>query len=88
MMRARFYDAGMCVRDVDLIVVAGDDIVFNWRPENPFALPARPVAFTSMMTRELGQLVAVVIGVSGTGTIIAEQAARLGSGPIDWLRAM
>ena len=42
----------------------------------------RPVAFTGGMTAELDRLVAVVIGVSGTGSIIAEQAARLGFGRV------
>ncbi|MFC7691810.1 ThiF family adenylyltransferase [Paeniroseomonas aquatica] len=34
------------------------------------------------MTRELGRLTAVVVGVSGTGSIVAEQAARLGFGRV------
>jgi len=81
-MRARLYDREMTVSDVDLIAVASDDILFNWRPDNPFERTRRPIAFTSPMTKELSQLAAVVIGVSGTGTIIAEQAARLGFGSV------
>ena len=42
----------------------------------------RPVAFTSGMTNWLGRLSACVIGVSGTGSIVAEQLARLGLGEI------
>ena len=42
----------------------------------------RPAAFTGAMTKELGWLAAVVIGVSGTGSVQAEQAARLGFGQV------
>ena len=79
---ARLYDSDMHARDVDLVSIAGDDIVFSWHPEHPFVRTKRPVAFTSAMTKELDRLTAVVIGVSGTGTIIAEQAARLGFGHV------
>jgi len=81
-MRARLYDPGMNVRDVDLVNVVGHDIDLHWRPEHPFERAKRPVAFTSAMTAELGRLTAVVIGVSGTGSITAEQAARLGFGRV------
>lgn len=64
--------------------VIGDDIDLIWNSEHPSSRFAdRPVAFTSGMTRELGRLRAVVIGVSGTGSIIGEQAARLGFGRVD-----
>ena len=42
----------------------------------------RPMAFTAAMTRELARLCAVVIGVSGTGSLVAEQLARLGFGRV------
>jgi hypothetical protein len=41
-----------------------------------------PVAFTSGMTEWLRRLSVCVIGVSGTGSIVAEQLARLGFGEI------
>lgn len=81
-MRARLYDPEMQVRPVDLVMVAGNEITCHWRPDNPFMRAKRPVAFTSAMTKELGDLTAVVIGVSGTGSITAEQAARLGFGRV------
>lgn len=81
-VRARIYDPSMAVNDVDLVTVVGDDIDFHWRPDNPFARAKRPVAFTSAMTKELGGLTAVIIGVSGTGSVTAEQAARLGFGRV------
>ena len=40
------------------------------------------MAFTSGMTEWLGRLSVCVIGVSGTGSIVAEQLARLGFGEI------
>lgn len=74
---ARLYEPEMVARAIDLVTVAGDEIAFFWADR-----ARRPVAFTSGMTAELGRLVAVVIGVSGTGSIIAEQAARLGFGRV------
>lgn len=74
-MRARLYDPDMSMRAVDLVTVAGDDISFQWSDRRRGS-----AAFTSAMTADLGRLTAVVIGVSGTGSIIAEQAARLGFG--------
>lgn len=76
-MAARLYDPAMVEGTVDLVTVAGDDISFHWADGE-----RRPSAFTSAMTAELGRLTAVVIGVSGTGSITAEQAARLGFGRV------
>lgn len=83
-VRGRLYtqDGGCC--PINLVSVIGDDIDLIWSGEHPPSRFAdRPVAFTSGMTRELGRLRAVVIGVSGTGSIIGEQAARLGFGRVD-----
>ncbi len=82
-MRARLYDSDMAPRPVDLVTSAGDDIHFWWNDEClSVETGARPVAFTSGMTAELGRLTAIIIGVSGTGSIQAEQAARLGFGGV------
>jgi hypothetical protein len=81
-MRARLYRADGSVREADLVTAAGDDISFWWRPDRRTAFVPRPTAFTGHMTEELSRLVAVVIGVSGTGSIQAEQAARLGFGRV------
>ena len=87
-VRARIYGPDMRCSPIDLVTCAGDELSLWWEEE---ALPDgpgdRPVAFTSAMTAELGRLTAVVIGASGTGSIQAEQAARLGFGrviPIDF----
>lgn len=79
-MRARVYDLKSHCTPVALVTVAGDDIKY-WQGSVP--LPEQPVvAFTSGMTATLNRLSAVVIGVSGTGSIVAEQVARLGFGEV------
>lgn len=76
-MIARLYDPGMAARPVNLVAVAGDGFELHWPAET-----RRPAAFTGGMREELSRLTAVVIGVSGTGSIVAEQAARLGFGRV------
>lgn len=78
-IRARIYTPGNAARYVDQIAVPGQDIRYWWH-DGQFL--KRPLAFTSEMTQELGRLSACVIGVSGTGSIVAEQAARLGFGKV------
>lgn len=73
--RAHTPDGKWC----DLAVrVAGDEIIY-FRPDGDHTLP---MAFGDAMTLELGRRRACVIGVSGTGSIVAEQLARLGFGSI------
>jgi hypothetical protein len=78
---ARMYSQNGQVTPVDLVSVAGDDLRFWWRER--IASPAsRPMAFTPEMSKELGRLTACVIGVSGTGSVTAEQVCRLGFGRV------
>lgn len=82
-VRARLYGPDMSETPVEAVVVAGHDIRIWWRDGSTLVGPAcRPIAFTSGMTAELNKLTAAVIGVSGTGSIIAEQLARLGLGRV------
>ena len=82
-VRARLYGQDLGARIVELVTVAGDDIVYWWGDKSTFGGPAdRPVAFTSDMTAELGRLSALVIGASGTGSLVGEQLARLGFGRV------
>lgn len=82
-VRARLYSADMTSQLVDLVIVAGDDISQWWNDVIVDGIPAdRPLAFTSAMTAELSRLSATVVGVSGTGSIAAEQVARLGFGSV------
>jgi proteasome lid subunit RPN8/RPN11 len=80
-VRARLYDRSLKATPVQLVSVAGHDLLYFWESEacNP-RRARRPMAFTSGMTAELNRLSAAIIGVSGTGSITAEQAARLGFG--------
>lgn len=80
---ARLYDPNLCSHAIDLVTVAGDDLSYWWADKATRTGPGiRPIAFTSSMTYELGRLTALVIGVSGTGSIVGEQLARLGFGRI------
>jgi ThiF family/Prokaryotic homologs of the JAB domain len=82
-IRARLYTSAMAPRPIDLVTVAGDDLSYWWADRAALTGPGlRPIAFTSGMTQELGRLTAVVVGVSGTGSIVAEQLARLGFGRV------
>jgi ThiF family/Prokaryotic homologs of the JAB domain len=82
-VRARLYAPDMRPSPVGLVSVGGDDLLFFWNESLGLRrTSSRPLAFTSAMTSELKRLTAVVIGVSGTGSIVAEQAARLGFGRV------
>ncbi len=82
-VRARLYDPNLHVRSVCLTTVAADDLSYWWADKATLSGPGdRPVAFTSGMTAELGRLSALVIGGSGTGSIVGEQLARLGFGRV------
>lgn len=68
------------------ISVIGENISF-WPGQNDSLNPAPAIgrqtkAFGRQMVSELRQMSAVIIGCSGTGSIVAEQIARLGFGRI------
>lgn len=75
-IRARVYAPDGTCRDIDQVRVAGDEIL-HWRPDGDCAPPVA-MPFGSAMTAELAGRWACVVGVSGTGSIVAEQVARLG----------
>ncbi|MGE3988618.1 ThiF family adenylyltransferase [Pseudorhodoplanes sp.] len=79
-VRARTYTPALKATDVGLVRVAHHDIRYWWSDQ--LGRQGRPLAFTSAMASELSRLTAVVIGVSGTGSIVAEQLARLGFGRV------
>ncbi len=80
-MRARVYDETYNARAMDLIAVYGDDLAFCWH-DDLASFSQRPLPFTTDMSSELGRLHAVVVGVSGTGSIVAEQLVRIGIGEL------
>ncbi|KWO58915.1 ThiF family adenylyltransferase [Burkholderia territorii] len=77
----RTYTPEMAASPIDLVSVIGSDLQFFWSDDHQRSI-SRPIAFTSEMTAELGRLTACVIGVSGTGSIVAEQICRLGFGQV------
>ncbi len=76
-IRARLYDEQMKVTAIDRIVSYGSDIVDL---ANPF--PVNIMAFSSDMTAALSCMTVCIVGVSGTGSIVAEQLARMGVGKL------
>ena len=81
-MRARIYE-GDRATPVDLVMKAGADIETWWNDGATATGPLKAaMAFTGEMRASLGRLSVCVIGVSGTGSIVAEQLARLGVGEI------
>ena len=82
-IRARLYGPDISPRPFDLVTVAGHELHYWWNDGARLTGPRRgPIAFTSAMSQELGRLSAAVIGVSGTGSIVGEQLARLGFGRV------
>jgi hypothetical protein len=80
-VRARCYGHDMRPQPTDLVTVAGHNLLYWWEQVAAAGLRVkRPMAFTSEMSRELGRLTAGFIGISGTGSISAEQGCRLGIG--------
>ncbi len=82
-VRARLYDNDHAAMPVDLVMTAGSDLLSWWDDGATAAGPMPPpMAFTGEMRAWLGRMSVCVIGVSGTGSIVAEQLARLGVGEI------
>lgn len=82
-VRARSYANDMVPQPIDLVTVAGHDLLYWWDQDVNAGIPVgRPMAFTSAMSIDLSRLTAMVVGVSGTGSVAAEQASRLGFGRV------
>lgn len=79
-IRARLYYPDMTSTPIDLVTTAGDDIHYWWNDsiENAVLAPW-PLPFTTGMRGELERLSIAVIGVSGTGSLTAEQLSRMGA---------
>lgn len=76
---ARVYTPDMKIQQLELVAVPGHDLRWWWS-DREFLV--RPMAFTGETREELARLTACVLGVSGTGSIVAEQLARLGFGRV------
>lgn len=79
-IKARLYDHKHSLTEIDLTAIYGDNVSFFW---NNLKTHNRPMAFTDGMKAELSKLSVSVVGVSGTGSIVAEQLARIGFGHIN-----
>lgn len=79
-LRARLYDRAHRAHPVDLVAVYGDELSFYWSDGTPGR--GRPLAFSNDMQHELARLSVAVVGISGTGSIVAEQLLRMGVGKI------
>ena len=78
-MLARLYTTDCQPQMLDCVAVPGERLRWWWHDR---AFAHRPIAFTSATRDELKRMVACVVGVSGTGSIVAEQLARLGFGKV------
>lgn len=82
-VRARLYNSQGSFDAIDLVMMSDANSIACWRPDDGSSGPlAIPLPFTSGMRAWLSGLSVCVVGVSGTGSIVAEQLARLGVGEI------
>jgi hypothetical protein len=82
-IRGRLYQHDRSSEPIDLVMSVGTEIQCWWNEGATTTGPSpRVMAFTSGMRAHLGRMSVCVIGVSGTGSIVAEQLARLGVGEI------
>ncbi|WP_050660555.1 ThiF family adenylyltransferase [Gallaecimonas pentaromativorans] len=78
-IHARLYDRQLAITPVSAVHCAGDELL-TWRVSEQGELMPKPMAFSAQMGLDLKHLTGCVVGVSGTGSIVVEQLARLGFG--------
>lgn len=82
-VRARSYGKDLQPQPIGLVTASGHDLQYWWDQDGgQERAVTKPMAFTSGMTKQLGRLTAMVVGVSGTGSVTAEQLCRLGFGHV------
>lgn len=74
---ARMYSNDMTEKPITRVTAFGTDILNLSDQQN-----SRPIPFSSEMVAILSDITACVVGVSGTGSIVAEALARLGVGKL------
>lgn len=74
-IKARLYSQTMESIDISAITAVGHDIRDLGKKAHD-----RPLAFSAAMTADLATKTACVVGISGTGSIVAELLGRLGVG--------
>ena len=80
-MKGRLYERAENAEEIERIMVLGDNIRLFGHGAGT-TRQASPRAFGPGMTKLLGQLSVTVVGVSGTGSVVAEQLVRLGIGHV------
>ncbi|MBO9471790.1 ThiF family adenylyltransferase, partial [Endozoicomonas sp. G2_2] len=79
-IKARVYDRTMSAHAVELVAIYGNDLRFCWDDDEK---PCKhTMAFGEGMTTVLAKLSVAVVGVSGTGSVVAEQLLRMGVGEL------
>ena len=82
-MKGRLYERTGEAEQMDRVMVSGESISLF---DREFGVGARrrdfPRAFGPGMTELFGRLSVTVVGVSGTGSVVAEQLVRLGTGHV------
>ncbi len=78
-IRARLYDRQLVITPISAVHLASDELI-TWQASEQGSLLPTPMAFSTEMGRHLKHFTACVVGVSGTGSIVVEQLARLGFG--------
>ncbi|WP_139705082.1 ThiF family adenylyltransferase [Aeromonas hydrophila] len=78
-IHARLYNTQLEITPISAVCCAGDELLTWLVLEQGRVLPT-PMAFSNKMGQDLKHLTACVVGVSGTGSIVVEQLARLGIG--------
>ena len=78
-IRVRIYQRNLDFTNVKSVICSSEDIAI-WRASGLGTLEKRPMAFSSAVREDLQHLTVCIVGVSGTGSIVAEQLARMGIG--------
>lgn len=78
-IKARLYGREMRPHPVDLVAIYGNELRLCWNAA-PDAAP--PLAFSAAMREELSRLSIAIVGISGTGSVVAEQLLRMGIGEL------
>ncbi|UQG60873.1 ThiF family adenylyltransferase [Marinobacter sp. M3C] len=78
-IHARLYNRQLAITPIGAVHCAGDELL-TWQASEQRGVVPTPMAFSAQMGRDMKHLTACVVGVSGTGSIVVEQLARLGFG--------
>jgi proteasome lid subunit RPN8/RPN11 len=78
-IKARLYDDTIHPHPIDLVAIYGDDLRLCW---NAAPDEVAPLAFSAAMREDLARLSIAIIGISGTGSVVAEQLLRMGVGEL------